>query len=76
MSTPHWKNKCSRDDKAVGKSESDTEIHHTHDGESGEDNGVPNDVMGNTPRVYTVSTKGEAFLETIFGLIMQQGINK
>ena len=29
VSTPHWKNKCSCDDKAVGKSESDTEIHHS-----------------------------------------------
>ena len=48
----------------------------TRDGEFGEDNGVPSDAMGNTPRVYTVSTKDETSLETIFGLIIQQGINK
>ena len=61
------KNKHSRDDEDVADSESDPETHRTCDGKSSEDESVPSDAEGNTPRAYTVSTEGETFLETTFG---------
>ena len=62
------KNKRPRDDKHVGESENNAKTHHAHNGESSEeDSGTSDTEAGNIPKAYTVSTEGEAFLETTFG---------
>ena len=66
VDAPCQKNKRSRDDGDVNEAERDSKTHHTHDGESSEDDNVPSDAKGNTPAAYAVSTEGKAFLETTF----------
>ena len=67
VDAPLRANKRSREDENVVEPQDDAESLLTRDGEVSEDDSGQSDAEGNTPKAYTVSAEGEAFLEATFG---------